>query len=74
MKAPMSAHQVQLVRLTPLGGVDGDFRRRQRENQPAAAGVDVGQLQDVPKERAVGVGILAVDDRVSAVDHPRRLM
>ena len=68
-RVDVSAHQVQLMVLILLGRMDGKLRGRKSENQPAAANVDMRQFQNVAKERAVCVRILAVDNRVSAVDH-----
>ena len=51
--------------------MNGELGRRQTEDQPAVPDVDVRQLEDVAKHRAVGLGVGAVDDRVCAVDHGR---
>jgi hypothetical protein len=47
----------------------GDLGRRELEDQPAAAGVDVGVTQHVAQESPVGAGVVAVDDHVAAGDH-----
>src|SRR5439155_26052282 len=67
--ADVIAHQVQLVATFVLGRMYGDLRGRQREDQPAAADVNVAELHDVAKECAIGVGVLAVDDDVRTADH-----
>src|SRR5262247_3503008 len=46
-----------------------DLGWRQREDQPPVTGVDRLVLQHVAEERSVSLGILAVDDDVSAVNH-----
>jgi hypothetical protein len=50
-------------------GVHGNFRRRQAEDQPPAAHVDVREPEHVAEEHAVRVWILAVDDGVRTCDH-----
>ena len=50
-----------------------DFARREREDQPATARVDVLESEHFAKERAVRLGVARVDDRVGACDHARRL-
>lgn len=65
------AHQEELVFLVLVGRVHGDFGWRQREDQPPMTGVDLRILQHVAQECAVGLGILAVDDDVRAVNHDR---
>ena len=42
---------------------------RQGKDQPAMAGVDRGELENVAKEFAVGFRVFAVDDDVSAGNH-----
>src|SRR5215475_14744942 len=46
-----------------------DLGWRQREDQPAVTGVDRLVLQHVAEKRSVSLGVLAVDDDVSAVNH-----
>ena len=41
------AGEVQFVRAVLLGGVDGHFGGGQGEDEPAVAGVDVGEVEDV---------------------------
>ena len=52
-----------------VGGVDGDLGGGESEDEPAVADVDVGETQYVLEERAVGCGVLGVDDEMRAVDH-----
>src|SRR2546430_2693294 len=54
-----------------FGGAYGNLGWRQCEDQPAAADVHVGELHHVAKKGAIGIGVLAVDDHVRAVDHRR---
>src|ERR1051325_5854393 len=58
------------MRAFPLCRVHRKLGGWQREDQPAAAGVDRRELQDVAKERPVGISVLAVDDDVCTADHP----
>ena len=63
------AHQVQLVRRRAVDRMHGHLGRRQLEDQPAASGVDVRVLEHVAEERAVRVGVAAVNNHMSAGDH-----
>ena len=63
------AHQVDLVPAVVLGRMHGDLRRRETEDEPAVADVDVGQLDDVPEKGPIGVGVRAEDHCVGTVDH-----
>ena len=62
------AHQVEVV-AGFVAGVEGDLGRGQGEDQPALAGVDGVETEDFIEELAVGVGVLAVHDDVSAYKH-----
>src|SRR5688572_6071110 len=68
------AHQIELMQVIFIRRMDGDFRRRQSEDEPAVADIDVRQLQDVPEELAVGRGIRAVDDGMRSSDHGKSLL
>ena len=63
------AHQVELMVTRPVGRVYGQFGRRQREDEPAAARVDRPQVQHVGDELAHLLGVRGVDDRVHSGDH-----
>ncbi len=45
------------------------FRRRQAEDQPSAAGVDVLEAQHIGQERAIGIRVGAEDDDMRSIDH-----
>ena len=62
-------HQVELVARWPVGRVDGDLRRGQGEDQPAPTDVDVREAEHVPEGGPVGIGVVAVEDHVRAIDH-----
>ena len=49
--------------------MDGDFRRRQSENEPSVAHICIRQLKDILQESPIRLGVLAVNDRVSANNH-----
>jgi len=69
------AHQVELgPQGVMVGRVDGHFRGRQCEDQPAPANIHGTEAQDVSKERPVGVGVLAVQQNVSPCDHDTILL
>jgi hypothetical protein len=63
------AHEIELVRVVLVRWVNGDFRGRQGEDEPTVSGVGCGILEDVTEESAIGLGVGAVDDDVSSVDH-----
>ena len=52
-------------------GMHGDLGRRQGEDQPSSAGVDTLKTQDLAQKTPIGIGILAIEQKVSAVDHRR---
>jgi hypothetical protein len=49
----------------------GELGGREREDRPAAAGVDRLEAEDVGEEGARGVGVAREEDRVHRVDHGR---
>src|SRR5262249_48020206 len=60
------------VQHLPVGFIvrmDAGFRRGQLEDQPTASGVDGRELENVAKEGAIGLGIVAVEKDVSADQH-----
>jgi hypothetical protein len=63
------AHEVELMRPILSGGVEGGFGWGQSEDQPAMAGVDGFQSENIAEECAIRLGILAVDNDVSAGNH-----
>jgi hypothetical protein len=52
-----------------FAGMKGDLRRGEGEDQPAVTCVDRVETEDVLEEVAVGLGVLAVDDRVRSGYH-----
>src|SRR5215471_1399561 len=52
-----------------VGRMHCDLGWRQREDQPAVTGVHRLVLQHVAEKRSVSLGVLAVDDDVSALNH-----
>src|SRR5215831_20750635 len=67
------AYEEQFVPLNPVGGVNGDLCRREREDQPSVASVHGGKSEDVPTERAISRRILAVEDYMRTKNHERCL-
>jgi hypothetical protein len=62
------AEEEELVHVVALERMHRDLGWREREGEPAAAHVDPLETEHVAEERAVGVGIGAVQDDVRAVD------
>src|SRR3954452_9739184 len=52
-----------------VGGMYGDLGRRQRQDQPAAAGVDRASAEHIEKEVPIGLRIGAVEDDMCSGDH-----
>src|SRR5213593_1262722 len=50
-------------------GMHGQFARRERENRPAAAGVNRSKPQRVTQKRTIRFCLLAVKEKVRAEDH-----
>jgi hypothetical protein len=68
-------HEVEFVAgwFGRFGGMNGKFSRRQGEDQPAMAGVDGTEAQDVSKEGADLFSIMGMDEGVESVDHVANL-
>src|ERR1700694_3807514 len=62
------AHQVELVPVF-VGGMKGNLRRGQAEDQPATARINRAEPEDVIEELAIRIDIAAVHDHVSSADH-----
>ena len=60
------AQQVELVIVLLLGRVKRKLRGRKREDEPTATRIHRVEPQHVSEERAVCVGIVAVDQNVHA--------
>jgi hypothetical protein len=66
-------HEVQLVLAALFGRMGRQLRRWQREDQPAATGIDGGELHDVSEEGAIPLRVGGEDDCVHSCDHVRSL-
>src|SRR5678815_2878859 len=64
--ADVLANQIELVQVVLLRWMHGDFRWRQSEDQPSAANVHGGQLENIPEKQPVCLRVLAVDHGMSA--------
>src|SRR5579864_530657 len=66
----VGTHQIKLVsRLSRLIGMHCNLRRWEAKDRPPAARVHRVKPEYVLEEDPIGVGVIAVDDRVSPVDH-----
>jgi hypothetical protein len=63
------AYEIELVRWRPFGRVYRRFRRRQSEDEPAAACIDMREPEHVGEERPVRFGVAAEEDDVATIDH-----
>src|SRR6266567_3302937 len=64
------ADEIELVGIaTLIGRVECGFRRRQGEDEPAVTCIHGSEPEDVAEEGAVCLGVIAVEDYVSAGDH-----
>jgi hypothetical protein len=64
-------HEIKFVPVVRFRGMNGDLCGRQREDQPAMAGVHGGEPEGVAQEGAVGRCVGAAYDNVCAKDHRR---
>ncbi len=53
--------------------MNGEFCRRQTEDQPSATSIDVVEAEYVGHESAIGISVAAEDDDVRTEDHRARL-
>src|SRR5262249_17357400 len=67
----VATHEIEVVAIILFRGMNRDFGRRQREDQPPVAGVDGRESKDVPEEGAISRRILTVDNCVRTKDHDR---
>src|ERR1700683_1218501 len=65
----VAAHEVEFRTLVFLCRVDCDFRGGKRKDQPAVAGVDRGESQDVAQESSIALSVPAVEDCMCAKNH-----
>src|SRR5579864_5582202 len=66
----VGTHQIKLVsRLSRLLGMHCNFGRRKAKDQPPATRIYRVQPEHVHEEDPICVGVMAIDDRVSPVDH-----
>jgi hypothetical protein len=63
------ANEIELVWAVFIGGVERGLSGRECENEPAVAGIDGHESENVAEEGAVCVSVLCVDDYVSTRDH-----
>jgi hypothetical protein len=68
------AHQKKLMSAVGLRRMDGQLGGRQREDQPAVPGIHGRVGQHIPEERAIGVGVGAVEDDMCAPNHELSLV
>jgi hypothetical protein len=61
------------LRLAVVSGMHGDLGRREFEDEPTVANVDVGETENVAKKGAVGFRIDAIKKDVSAHNHAASL-
>jgi hypothetical protein len=63
------AHEVKLVKIVIIRGMECRFCRRQGKNQPAVTGVYGFETEDIAEKYAVRFGVFAVDNHVRSSDH-----
>ena len=63
------AQEIKFVDTIVVGRMECRFRPRQGANKPAVPGIDGWEAENVAKEGAVGVGVFAVKNHVSARNH-----
>jgi len=60
------AHEIEFVRAIFFGGMERGLTWRQCEDQPAVAGIDGFEAENVAEKGAVRFSVLAIDDYVSS--------
>src|ERR1700720_3519130 len=60
------AYEIEFVGTIFFGRVESRFSRRQREDQPAMSRIHRLEPENVAEERAVRIGVFAVNNYVSA--------
>src|SRR5438093_1344473 len=63
------AHEIEFVDIILIGRVECGFRWRQGEDQPAMTRIHGFEPKDIAEKCAVSLGVLTVDDYMSARDH-----
>jgi hypothetical protein len=63
------AQEIELVDASAIGRVDRGFCRRQGKDQPAMTRIHGFETEDIAEKCAIRLGVLTVDDYVSARDH-----
>ncbi len=63
------AHQIQLVDAVLGGGMDGNFRRRESENEPTLADIDTRQSEHILEKTPISLGVSAVDNGMRTDEH-----
>src|SRR5208337_4953057 len=63
------AHEIEFVDTILIGRVECSFCRRQGEDQPAVTRINGFEAEDVAEKCAVRLGVLTVDNYVSARNH-----
>src|SRR4029077_8861261 len=61
--------EIEFVPDVLAGGMHGDLCRRQREDQPAAAGIHRWKSENFAQERAISRRVFAVHDDMGTEDH-----
>src|SRR5256712_13009618 len=67
-------HEIDFAPVVLLGRMNGQFCRRQREDQPSLARVHGWKSKNVPEEEATSSRILPVDNNVGTEDNDLALL
>src|SRR4029077_8278057 len=68
------AHQIQLMTVRSIAGVQRPLAWRQREDRPASAGIDRVPTENVAKELSRRLHLFRVDEGVDAGNHARAML
>jgi hypothetical protein len=63
------AQEIEFVWTILFGRMESSLAWWKCKDQPAVSGIDGLEAEYVAKERAIGLGVLAIDDYVGARDH-----
>jgi hypothetical protein len=61
------------LRELTLQRMDSGFCWRHAEDEPAFTGINAGEIEDIAEEGTIGVGVFAVEQKVSTDNHARSI-
>src|SRR5271166_835229 len=69
LRLEIVTHEIEFMPVILLGGMERRFPRRQSKNQPSVARIHRLESENISKEGAIRLRVLAVHDDMRTVDH-----